>query len=541
MLNNLILTVFLIIIAAGWLKKRPDVFLTSALVFTFAAPVMRLGSSSFNSSYLLTALLVLLSLIDMVFKRRASHPVPRVLKLFAGLMALVLFTYTAGFILHGTAGAGSFIVSMAGEINIIVLTLLLALNFSWETSAARSRIFVLTGWIFVGLQAGMVLFQKLFFEPAWKLTYQLFAGDGRQEPLEMILVSDPPFFKRAYGTFYSPTLFGLAALVPTLLFGYLAIASHHEARRLKAETETDAESSDPSAYSHAYRRSLIYLAGSFLGGLIGTFSLSKGFMLSIGILLIYLLFIALIIGKRPRLAYLFPWSRVAVSIALAFVIVYVSMPSFASGTRDYYFGFLFNPFSALTSRYGSGAGSGGEGGINVEPVDSIPISDENRTALPAAETSSITSAFGPPAIVMLTVQGYAPGTQIPLPTDSEGNVLVPVHEESSGGGGQMAQTYDVFRRHWLTGVGPLPIEGEFLGDSQIVQAGHNGGVLAVGAYLGLFVWLYVKAWKERQVINLLLMPVIAIGCISIAFLGQVVSVGIMVLSLTAALPERLSA
>lgn len=116
MLNNLILTVFLIIIAAGWLKKRPDVFLTSALVFTFAAPVMRLGSSSFNSSYLLTALLVLLSLIDMVFKRRASHPVPRVLKLFAGLMALVLFTYTAGFILHGTAGAGSFIVSMAGEI-----------------------------------------------------------------------------------------------------------------------------------------------------------------------------------------------------------------------------------------------------------------------------------------------------------------------------------------------------------------------------------------------------------------------------------------
>ena len=519
MLNNLVLIVFLAIIAVGWFRKNPIVYLTASIVFTFAAPVLVLGSRKINSSYLLTAMLFLLVILEITLKRKVKYPFPSALKIYLRLMAIVLFTYTVGFLLHGTAGLRPFILSMAGEVNIILLTALLVFLLAWVQRFDRFRIFYLAGWIFAGLQFVMVLFQKLFFEPAWRFTYQLYAGDGRTEPLETILVSDPPFFKRAYGTFYSPTLFGLASLVPTLIFGYLTIASYANSKKMK-------DDGDMEASRVARRQSLINLSGCFLSGLVGTFSLSKGFMLSIGILLVYLFIIVLIMGKHPRRYYLVPWGYLAAVVMSAFVIVYVSMPSFASGTRDYYFGFLLNPFNALTSRYGNGESAGGES-------HSLPIA-------PAGANEAILAISPPEQKLTLdsAIQAYAPGTNIPLPTDSSGNVLTPHFEELSSSSGQMAETYNVFREHWLTGVGPLPIDDEFLGDSQVVQVGHNGGVLALAAYLTLFIWLYVKGFREKRAANLLLMPIIAIACVSIAFLGQIVSVGVMSLALCAALQEE---
>ena len=203
MINNLLIVSYLLVIGLAWWRARGEIYLTAALVFTFAAPVMELAGRRINSSYLLTALLVLLLCLELVRKRRAKRTqtlreVPQVLRIYLLLMAVVLFTNTVGFMLYGQAGWGSFLFSMAGEVNLIVMTAILLLFLAWEAKATRQRIFTAMGWIYIGVQLSMVLFQKLFFEPAWRLTYQFYAGDGRTEPLETILVSDPPYFKRAY-------------------------------------------------------------------------------------------------------------------------------------------------------------------------------------------------------------------------------------------------------------------------------------------------------------------------------------------------------
>lgn len=438
MFNNISLLLFVAAIITAHLMNKRKIALSIAAVYTFLAPVMVIGERRMNSNYLLTAALLILLVSDLFRRREVSRP-RRQIAVYGGAMGIVLGMMTLGFVLYGTAGFTAFLMSMAGHVNIILLTLLFTIYASSLTNrdlVSAGKIVVLT---FIISQALMIAYQKLFFESAYYFTWYTYAGDSHYGPLRTMIVTWlTPYFYRAFGTFYSPTILGMLSLLLTAVLAMIGVQQQDRktSRRL--------------------------MLASLATATIGAFSLTKSFMLGIMLLAVYIALAVYLLSKDKK-QQLKRWIQIPVVVIISLGVAYFVVPEEGKPNRDYYYSFILNPFSAFDSRY--------------QPVDPPDVTEDH------------TGGFIPP------------DTETP---PEEGGVLVDAME--------------VVREHWLTGVGPVAIRGEFTGDSELLRVIHDGGIISVFAYIACFGYFFLRAVKHKLTINLVMIPVIALGSLALNFL-----------------------
>ncbi len=160
--------------------------------------------------------------------------------------------------------------------------------------------------------------------------------------------------------------------------------------------------------------------------------------------------IYLLFFAKNRRQKLSNWALMLVVFVIVYVGVYFALPKDMMNIRDYYYQYFTNPLAALNSRYA------GIEAPQVAFIDDLPIKEEGI----------VTGAF------------------------------------------------DYFKQHPIFGVGPVQVEQEFLGDSQVIMAAHHGGVVALAAYLYFYLYTYVQAFRRRNLYSLSLIPVLAIGSLA---------------------------
>ena len=83
---------------------------------------------------------------------------------------------------------------------------------------------------------------------------------------------------------------------------------------------------------------------------------------------------------------------------------------------------------------------------------------------------------------------------------------------SGEGNGYLTKTVAIAKDYFLTGVGPVSINGEPLADSSYVVLLHNGGILAIIALVVFYVWLLRKNIKiNEKCLNIALLVLFFIG------------------------------
>lgn len=419
MINNVIIAILLAIAAFFYLRKRYGLTFVTAFVYLTAAPLLSLRGSEINSSYALTAVLFVLTIIDFLrFKK--ERPKSFSLVLFAGCMGLVTVAYTLGFFLHGSASIKSFIVAMAGELNVFVLCILLAWLLLKCPTAKLKRVVSTSIVAFTVIDAAMIFYQKSYFYQAYRMMDQLYVADSRFKPLFVMWKAGA--FDRVSGTFYTPIVLGTTLLLSVaLLTAYIVM------------------SKKPGIRWWAVGLAMLMTAGGIL-------AFSKTYMLGVPLLLVVaLILIPFLREKTGRL--LARLGVLTVGLVITYAAVYFLLPKELDPVKRYYYGFILNPFMSLETRYQ---------GI-IEPA----VNKVNEG--PMAEAGIAFDAFG------------------------------------------------MFRRSPIFGVGPLPVHGEFLGDSQFIVALHGGGILAALGYAVFYAVAFVRAFLRRNLATMLLVAVVAMG------------------------------
>lgn len=82
-----------------------------------------------------------------------------------------------------------------------------------------------------------------------------------------------------------------------------------------------------------------------------------------------------------------------------------------------------------------------------------------------------------------------------------------IFETRYGDEGNLQDLIEVFKEHWLFGVGVSAIRGEFVGDSAYYVALHDGGVVLLATYLILFGYMTIQAIKRKDILSITLMIV----------------------------------
>ncbi|NLL65182.1 MAG: hypothetical protein GX239_05170, partial [Clostridiaceae bacterium] len=188
--------------------------------------------------------------------------------------------------------------------------------------------------------------------------------------------------------------------------------------------------------------------GIMTSSVIGILSFSKTFML--GVPLIFLVAVVILLfNRRERSVRLGRLGILFLLTVAVYGFVYIALPEHMVNVKNYYYGFLLKPFGSLSSRYE---------GISESTVNNI-----------AKE------------------------------------------EVTSGHEGIATDAFGIFKMHRFFGVGPVPIRGEFLGDSQFIVTLHNGGLVAAGAYFIFYFYLFVQAFKAQDLMRILVIAVLAMG------------------------------
>lgn len=185
---------------------------------------------------------------------------------------------------------------------------------------------------------------------------------------------------------------------------------------------------------------------------VGLFAFSKAVI--IGVFVIFLLLVGLIILLKVKVDYRKMLCSFFVTLLAFFVVIVLGKSVGLSGQVDYYFGKLLNPFSVFETRYG-----------DLDKSDKI-ISDTANSGVTAIE-------------------------------------------------GNLEKTIEVIRKNIIIGVGPASVEGEFVGDSQFVVSLHDGGIINFSICCFLYIFLFIKGWKEKTLETCILIGIVAMECLFI--------------------------
>ena len=223
-----------------------------------------------------------------------------------------------------------------------------------------------------------------------------------------------------------------------------------------------------------FRWKWILLFGMTL--MLGFLAFSKTVML--GILILLAVFTVCLVASSQRrrlLRRVAPYVIATVAVAVLAAVIAIAIGLKSQVT--YYYGYYLNPLKAFDSRYGN--------------LTNTEDSESDATDVP----------------------------------DSEGT-------------GNMADVSDIIAEHPIIGVGPAPVKGEFLGDSQIMTVLHDGGILAAVCYGVCYLWLFICFIRKNEYSRALVIVGLAIACVSIPVLTYGLSIPFVAYCLSAEAQER---
>ncbi len=97
--------------------------------------------------------------------------------------------------------------------------------------------------------------------------------------------------------------------------------------------------------------------------------------------------------------------------------------------------------------------------------------------------------------------------------------------------GSTAGALEVFFKHPIIGVGPAPIQGEFIGDSQIVSVLHDGGIINALLYLVFYGGIFIYYCMKKKNIQCMIILCLFLGCIAIPVFVYSITIPFMSLCL----------
>ena len=300
----------------------------------------------------------------------------------------------------------------------------------------------------------LVFLQMVYPILGKEITKYLYTYEGKTAPLEAVDFEWSGRFVRSFGTFYSPTVLGIVSLLLAIFF-------------LREITE---------------RKKVLKLDVVFYVLSVGLGLLAFSKMAIIGNIIIIFINVLLEVGKNKGRRV----SCIALKTVTIILIVYFGtaglqcLLGFTPYVQYYYIDKL-NVFAALETRYGnlfSSSEMDMETETNAVEIESSVIETETSVIETEAEVNNIED-------------------EIPV---IEGNTL---------------EAFDIFRKHPIIGVGPMSIEGEFLGDSEYISILHNGGILAFGAYGCCYGYLILWSFVKKRKAELLTLFGVGMGAVSI--------------------------
>lgn len=286
----------------------------------FCCPVFKMGTFAINGTYFIS--MILFVMCAMEYKRNKIRVTQKVRYfILFEVYTLVLMVFN-GF-MNGIVNRG-ILVSFAGQMNIAIGILGCTLLYQLAKDPMEVLIrAIMYANIFHFL---MGIFQLLSAEMGYFVTYQLYAYEGRQGPLNV--TRDIGAFQRIFGASYSPTILGAYILVSIAFLMAVVLTG----KAVKME------------------KILLLLALSLVVGLM---AFSKTVIIGIFIIFFIEIVWCAFHMSQCNKRYLF-WC--ASIIAGGFLLVTaVAFSTRLWGQVQYYFGkILQNPLAALSTRYGNG-------------------------------------------------------------------------------------------------------------------------------------------------------------------------------------------
>lgn len=210
-----------------------------------------------------------------------------------------------------------------------------------------------------------------------------------------------------------------------------------------------------------YKEELAFLLITLL---IGIFAFSKTVIIGIFIVLLLAIIFNAIIERKIHIK---KCMTLCICVVCAFIIIgCVGSLIGLKGQVEYYFGKIIAPVTAFETRY------------NIKDTEEIIeeiISTENTEEV--EETTK---------------------------------------EEALQEDGNQKEAIKVFLKNPIIGVGPAPVNGEFVGDSQYMTTLHDGGITNALIYLGLYGYLFICACKKKNSTKMLIIISIAFDCLSMS-------------------------
>ncbi|NJP39905.1 hypothetical protein HCH52_02395 [Oscillospiraceae bacterium HV4-5-C5C] len=441
--NDLILLIWAAILIAFLARRQYRPAVVTAAIFAIMAPSIIVGSRRLSPLYILT--IILLTECLLAVKRGELKLFEHTADRWFGIsMALAFLLYLLGYVVNNRQEGSAFMIAMAGYLQVLLLPLLFYYLFKRMSRDAVYKSMALSILITVAVNLIFAVLQRAFYEQAYRLTFALYASDGRYKPLNE--VAKTGYFDRIFGTFYSPTLLGLTALI--MLAFLLSVWLSRQPQLLG--TPESGSQPDRTATRQARHRACLLLIISALILHLAIIAYTKIVILGLPVFIIYWAILLIFFPERKKTLYQ-RWAVVLLISTAVYGVTYFTIPAFSHNARNYYYGLLLRPLNSLSSRYGS-----------------VHLSQSTQDMENAVNSSS----------------------------------------------GITASAMGVIKKHWLIGVGPLSIEQEFLGDSQVVQVLHNGGILALLCYLSFYSYVYLKGWCYKNLPLLSLIPAFLIGALA---------------------------
>lgn len=463
-LNVLLVLLFEFFILMFYIKDNKKWFLISLILSYLLAPLIRINNFELSSSYLYTATFVII-IFNELLQRRLR--IGRKLTFFLATMSLSVVSMLLGLIINSSPSLSA-LFALSGYVQSFMVIACFSLYFGAIPKEKVNNLMFTAIGITTIANFVVTIIQFISVDFGYFVIKQFYAQQYRLGPIETFKTLGK--ITRGFGLTFSPVVLAVVMLV---FSGWLIGQINDRSKSYK-------------------------LMGLILFTTLTSFlAISKTSIL--GIVILSFAYIVIILVSPLLEKYHFSLKvllnkslKLILPIAVGVILAVLISDIFGLSFRRY-LDVVTQPLNAFKTRYAVD---------DIDEIDSIPTL-ENRLPSEArrftndgrfVETREETELRNSEASrTMSTASDAATIEQSGTPIEE----------------GILADTLRVIKRHPLIGVGPLAIEGEFIGDSQYAIILHHGGVLNALMYLLFYGYILVDHIMKRNTSEIFVLLMIA--------------------------------
>lgn len=477
--NILLVLLFESLILLFYLKDNKKWFLISLILSYLLAPLIKVGNFELSSSYLYTATFVIIILKELIQKK--VHIGRKLVLFFVAMSLSVLFMLLGLFI--NSSPSFSALFALAGYVQSFVIIACFSLYFGTIPKDKLNNLIFTAIGITTIANLVVTIIQFVSVDFGYFVIKQFYAQQYRIAPVETFKALGK--INRGFGLTFSPVVL---AIIMLIFVGWLI-----------GQIDIKAKS-----------KKLVALI--FLTTLTGLLAISKTSILGILILAlayIVVIFVYPIIEKQNlSIKVLLNKSlRLLVPVVISFILAVAISDYFGLNFRRY-LNVIMDPLRAFSTRYAVDDIDETE---QVTPTVSVTLSEaaqrSSSSVVSEPETSETSQSVTTPTSTPKSTATPTP-TTTPTPTaaaaPTQSAAPAPSVQE-----GILADTIRIIKHNPIIGVGPLAVDGEFLGDSQYAIILHHGGVLNALTYLLFYGYILIDNMKKRNTSEIFVLMMVA--------------------------------